>query len=92
MVYLLKNKNEVAEKLKDFAQKVEAKWNLKIAKIRCDNGREYINNTVIQWCKNKGIEIDTVSHTPQLNERAEQLNRTLMEKVRALLFDAEVKK
>jgi len=58
MVYLVKSKNEVAEKLKGFAQKVEAKWNLKIAKIRCDNGREYINNTVIQWCKNKGIEID----------------------------------
>jgi len=48
MMYLLKSKNEVAEKLKDFAQKVETKWNLKIAKIRYDNGREYINNTVIQ--------------------------------------------
>jgi len=93
MVYLLRNKNEAAEKLKDFVQKVEAKWNLKIAKIRCDNGREYINNTVIQWCKNKGIEIDTtIPHTPQLNGRAERLNRALMEKVRALLFDAEVKK
>jgi len=93
LVYLLKSKNEVAEKLKDFAQKIEAKWNFKIAKIRGDNGREYINNTVIQWCKNKGIEIDTtVLHTPQLNGRAERLNRTLMEKVRALLFDAGVKK
>jgi len=36
--------------------------------------------------------LTTVPHTPQLNGRAERLNRTLMEKVRALLFDAGVKK
>jgi len=47
MVYLLKSKNK-AEKLKDFAYKIEAKLNLKIREIRCDNRREYINNTVIQ--------------------------------------------
>jgi len=79
VMYLLKSKNE-AEKLKGFAQKVETKWNLKIAKFPYDNRKEYINNTVIQ-CKNKGIEIDTtVQHTPQMNGIAKRLNRTLMKK------------
>jgi len=49
-------------------------------KICCDNGREYINNTVIQWYKNKDIETDTtVPHTSELNGKAER-NGTLMEK------------
>lgn len=40
---------------------------MKMSKIRCDNGREYINNKVTTWCKEKEIEIDnTTPHTPQL--------------------------
>jgi len=46
MVYLTKHKSEVAEKIKDYASKAEAQWNLKIAKLRYDNSREYINNLV----------------------------------------------
>ena len=73
---------------KDYISKAEARWNLKIAKLRC--GREYINNLMTSWCKNKEIEIDTtIPHTSQLNSRAEWLNRILMEKVTALLLILE---
>lgn len=40
-IYLLKTKQEAAEKMKEYIQKTEAWWNLKIAKIRCD-GKEYV--------------------------------------------------
>lgn len=64
-IYLLKNKNEAQEVIMEYAEKVEAYWNMKIAKIRCDNGREYANSSVKNWCKKKGIEIDfTVPHSP----------------------------
>lgn len=93
MAYPLKTKNEAAEKIKEYTQRVEAQWNLKVAKLRCDNGKEYVNSTVSAWCRNRGIEIDTtVPYTPQLNGRAERLNRTLVEKIRALLFDSGMEK
>lgn len=93
MVYLIKNKDEVPSKIKQYTERIEAKWNKRISKIRCDNGREFINNQVVTWCENKGIELDTtVTYTPQLNGKAERLNRTLMDKVRALLFDSGLKK
>jgi len=93
MVYLLKSKAEAEVKIKEYVRRMETHLNKKVAKIRCDNGKEYINNTVINWCKGKGIELNTtIPHTPQLNGRAERLNRTLLEKVRALLFDSNMNK
>lgn len=93
MVFLIKNKEEVTSKIKEYIEKVEARWNLRVSKLRCDNGREYINKNVTTWCESKGIELDrTVPYTSQLNGKAERLNRTLMSKTRALLFESKLKK
>jgi len=43
IVYLLERKYEVAEKMKQFINMVEAKWELKISKLRSENGREYLS-------------------------------------------------
>ena len=93
MVFLVKSKSEVPQIIKEYILRAEAHWNLKVSKMRCDNGREYINEKVLTWCRERGIQIDnTVPHTPQLNGRAERLNRTLMDKARALLFDSSLNK
>jgi len=93
MVYLIKNKSEVPELIREYILRAEAHWNLKLSKLRCDNGREYINEKVTSWCRERGTQIDnTIPHTPQLNGKAERLNRTLMEKARALMFDSELSK
>lgn len=93
MAFLLKTKNKVPDKIKDYVERIEAHWNLRVSKLRCDNGREYINTGVIEWYKSKGIELNkTVPYTPQLNGKAERLNRTLINKTRALLFDSNLKK
>ncbi|GJQ87005.1 hypothetical protein Trydic_g12588 [Trypoxylus dichotomus] len=77
-IYLLRYKNEAAEYLNEFIKEAEALQNIKVAKVRCDNG---------------GIVLDfTRPYTPQLNGKAEKLNRTLLEKARALIFDAEISK
>lgn len=62
-------------------------------KLRCDNGTEYTNEKMKSYCRKKGIKLDyTVSHTPQQNGRAERLNRTLLDKARALIIDSGLKK
>lgn len=87
MVYLIKRKEEVSEKIKEYIRRIEAHWNTRIDKLRSDNGREYVNKNAITWCKFKGIEMNTtVPYTPQLNGKTERLNRTLMEKTRALFM------
>jgi hypothetical protein len=44
-----------------------------------------------KWCKNEVITLDyAVPYTPQLNGKAEKLNRTLVEKARAMLFDSNL--
>ena len=40
--------------------------------------------------KHKGVKHETTApYTPEQNEAAERFNRTLMERVRAMLFDAQ---
>lgn len=74
-------------------EQAEAKWNQRLSKLRCDNGREYINKNLIDWCRKKGIQLDrTIPYTPQLNGKAERLNRTLIEKSRALIIDSGLDK
>lgn len=93
MVYLLKGKYEVCEIIKQYIAEVEAKWDLKALKLRCDNGGEYISEDLKDWSKNKGMVIEySVPFSPQLNGKSERMNRTLLEKTRAILFDSKIKK
>jgi len=93
VVKLLSTKGEAFECLKEYILEAEAEKNLKVSKIRCDNGGEYVSHQLKSWCKNRGIGLDyTIPHTPQHNGKAERLNRTIIEKVRTLLFDNDVEK
>ncbi|GJZ47538.1 putative ribonuclease H-like domain-containing protein [Tanacetum coccineum] len=48
--------------------------------IRCDNGTEFKNSTLIELCGSKGIRRDySNARTPQQNGVAERKNRTLIE-------------
>lgn len=76
--------------MKEFLTQAEVIFNKKTVKISCDNGKEYSSKQLKIWCKNKGIFINyTLPYTPQLNGKAERLNRTLIEKVRAMILGAE---
>lgn len=90
-VHLAKNKSEASNIVKEFILRAENKKNEKVASIKSDNGLEY--ESLRQWCKQKGIQTDvTTVYTPQNNGKAERLNRTLCEKMRALLFDSGLPK
>lgn len=90
-ISLLKFKSDIQDALVEFVKRTEAHWNLKVSKIRYDNGREYVNDRMTNWAKKNGIVFDcTIPYSPQQNGKAEGLNRTLMEKNRALLFDSNL--
>jgi hypothetical protein len=90
-IYLLKRKSDTTETLKQYVSEVESKWTLPVYKIRADNGGEYSNENLLNWAKSRGTIFDfTIPHTPQLNAKAERLNRSLMDKTRALLYDSHM--
>jgi hypothetical protein len=65
----------------------------KLQRLRCDNGTEYINSQLKDYCRTNGIQLETtVRYTPEQNGAAERLNRTLMEKVRPMLTAADLPK
>lgn len=86
MVYCIGRKSETFNKFKEFVAMSEALHGCKVAKLRADNGGEYISNEFKDYCKEKGIQLNyTVPYNPQMNSIAERLNRTLQERMRAML-------
>ncbi|GJX12814.1 putative ribonuclease H-like domain-containing protein [Tanacetum coccineum] len=55
----------------------------------CDNGTEFKNKDVIEFCGSKGIKREySNARTPQQNGVAERKNRTLIEAARTMLADS----
>ncbi|GJU90670.1 putative ribonuclease H-like domain-containing protein [Tanacetum coccineum] len=53
--------------------------------IRCDNGTEFKNHAMNEFCAKKGIKREfSVARTPQQNGVAERKNRTLIEAARTM--------
>ena len=92
--YLLVHKSEVFSKFKEFeAQIILILKGKGIQKVYCDNGGEYISKEFQEYCKSKGTELHyTIRDTPALNGVAERMNRTLIEKARALLLESGLPK
>lgn len=87
----LKAKSDVPQCIKETFTLWETQSGKKIKAARTDNGGEYINKELSGYFKSKGINHQTtVPYTPQQNGKAERLNRTLMEKVRAMLAESEL--
>ncbi|GJY81211.1 retrovirus-related pol polyprotein from transposon TNT 1-94 [Tanacetum coccineum] len=58
---------------------------------RCDNGTEFKNKEMNQFCKRKGIKREfSVARTPQQNGVVERKNRTLIEAARTMLADSKL--
>lgn len=92
-VFFLKKKCEVIEHFRNFKVFIENQTNEKIKKIRSDGGGEYDCKEVENFCTKFGIQHQfTVAYTPEQNGVAERWNRTLTEKAKCMLFDAELPK
>ncbi|GJS33751.1 putative ribonuclease H-like domain-containing protein [Tanacetum coccineum] len=88
-VFFLRTKDETSGILKDFVRQIENQLNQKVKTIRCDNGTEFKNKDVIEFCRSKGIKREySNARTPQQNGVAERKNRTLIEAARTMLADS----
>nr|GEV72769.1 ribonuclease H-like domain-containing protein [Tanacetum cinerariifolium] len=75
----------------DFINLVENQLNKKVKAIRCDNGTEFKNALMIEFCGSKGIKREySNARTPQQNGIAKRKNRTLIEAARTMLVDSKL--
>jgi transposase InsO family protein len=85
--YLMDKKNQVTECLSALIPFMERQTGNKLKCMQSDGGKEYVNNTIKNYCQENGIIHQvSIKYTPQQNSRAERLNRTLLEKLRCLLW------
>nr|GEU74312.1 putative ribonuclease H-like domain-containing protein [Tanacetum cinerariifolium] len=90
-VFFLATKNETSEILKTFITGIENLINLRVKVIRYDNGTEFKNRVMNQFCEIKGIKRElSVARTPQQNRVAERKNRTLIEAARTMLANSKL--
>ncbi|KAM0001536.1 putative RNA-directed DNA polymerase [Helianthus debilis subsp. tardiflorus] len=90
-VYFLKNKSEVYEKFTIFYAMIHTQFKRGIQILRSDNGGEFVNTSMKQFCQTKGlVHQTTCSHTPEQNGVSERKNRIILEMTRALLIESQV--
>ncbi|KAH9698871.1 Integrase catalytic domain-containing protein [Citrus sinensis] len=92
-VYVLKHKDQVFGKFREWKSLVENQTGLKVKKLRTDNGLEFCNQEFDSYCADHGIARHrTVRLTPQQNGLAERMNRTLMDRVRSMMIQSQLPK
>nr|GFB77469.1 putative ribonuclease H-like domain-containing protein [Tanacetum cinerariifolium] len=88
-VFFLATKDETSPILKTFITSLENQLSLKVKVIRSNNGTEFKNNDLNQFCRMQGIKREfSVPRTPQQNDIAERKNMTLIEAARTMLVDS----
>ncbi|GKE76680.1 putative ribonuclease H-like domain-containing protein [Tanacetum coccineum] len=87
-VFFLATKDETNGILKAFIIGIENQINHRVKIIKCDNGTEFKNKEMNQFCEMKGIKREfSVARTAQQNGVAEKKNRTIIEATRTMLAD-----
>lgn len=91
MLYLLKEKSEVVDKIIEFVEAAKTQFSRKPKVVRSDQGGEYSSERLHSFYRREGIKVQyTAEYSPQQSGVAERRNRYLTEVSRCLLFDAEL--
>lgn len=89
---LIRAKSEAASAVVDLLVRWQRQTGRKVKTLRTDQGTEFLG-VLAEYCRRKGIERQlSTAYTPEQNGRAERLNRTLIERARALLMEHELPK
>ncbi|WVZ76984.1 hypothetical protein U9M48_024890 [Paspalum notatum var. saurae] len=85
-VYFLGDKTEVAHVFSKFAKRAQNDVNTSIVKIRSDNGREFDNTNIEEYCDEVGIKHEfSATYAPHQNGVVERKNKTLITLARSML-------
>lgn len=91
--YFLTRKSEVLSKFKVFKATVERQTGCYIKCLRTDGGGEYCSTEFSRYLEGEGIVHQvTAPYSPSQNGVSERLNRTLLEKARCMLREAQLPK
>ncbi|OJT06204.1 Retrovirus-related Pol polyprotein from transposon TNT 1-94, partial [Trametes pubescens] len=90
-LYLMRHKSEAFESFKAFEAWLERHHGVKVKFLNVDRGGEYLSEEFKLYLQERGIEYKLSVHdTSEEAGVSERLNRTLMEKVRAMLITAHL--
>jgi hypothetical protein len=85
-IYPIATKGEAIDKLRHLYSKLEASTDLKIARIRADNAKEFKSIKWNKYTKEKGIITEyTAPYSPEQNGIAERYNRIILDHARAVI-------
>lgn len=91
VIYFLKLKSQSFECFKHYVSWAERHTNLRLRKVRTDNGGEYTCEKWSMYCRDSGIEHSMgPPHSPQLNGKAERFNRTILDRLLPTLFHSKL--
>ncbi|GKC38017.1 putative ribonuclease H-like domain-containing protein [Tanacetum coccineum] len=89
--FFLASKDETSGILKNFITQIENLVDKKVKIIRRNNGTEFKNRVMSEFCETKVIKREfSAARTPQQNGVAERRNRTLIEATRTMLVDSKL--
>ncbi|GJY38245.1 putative ribonuclease H-like domain-containing protein [Tanacetum coccineum] len=87
-VFSLASKDETSDILKSFITQIENLVDKKVKIIKCDNGTEFKNRVMNEFCEKKGIKREfSVARTHQQNGVAKRRNKILIGAARTMLAD-----
>src|SRR5213083_2183825 len=82
----LQDKSEGQKTFKKFERRAQNEFEVKIKRIRSDNGSEFKNTSIEKFLDEEGIKHEfSAPYTPQQNGVVERKNRTLIEAARTML-------
>lgn len=91
ITFALHNRSDIAQRFEEFEKMATAKFGVKIHILRCDNALEITAGRMRIYCDQAGIiQQPAERYEHQHNGRIERFNRTLLERTRALLYEAKM--
>lgn len=91
MIYFMKSRAAALDRFKRFERLVETQLQRRIKMLNVDNAKEYTEGDFKAYTDSRGILCRTTApYSPAQNGRAERLNRTLVERSRAMLIGRDL--
>jgi len=78
----IKRKSDAFDLFTHFTSLLKQQYNIQVVTMRSDNGGKFISKEFTRWLAEEGIVHNkTIPYTSSKNEKAERLNRTIVEMV-----------
>jgi transposase InsO family protein len=85
-VFFLQEKSETQGTLKRFLRRAQNEFEIKVKKIRSDNGAEFKNLQVEEYLEEEGVKHEfSAPYTPQQNDVVGRKNKTFIDLARTML-------